>query len=175
MTYHSASQAARAAYDDICEEAGSTVVAEENAALSIGREFLPPFALAVLDKRELTAHEEIEYYEWLTDGVQMAIDENSQAESLPFCACGRRMSECDGSRVGCRTVKSTGAITTLERSRVVGVLDTFASVNPGRSMAACYSIELGWFMAGWRNPPSYHATADEARAAAVAAIERGDV
>lgn len=26
-----------------------------------------------------------------------------EATSLPFCACGRRMSECDGSRAGCRT------------------------------------------------------------------------
>jgi len=26
-------------------------------------------------------------------------------ESLPFCVCGRRLSECDGSRAGCRRVR----------------------------------------------------------------------
>jgi len=78
MSNYHASQAARTAFVEICADAGSTTVAEENAALSIGREFLPPVALIVLDKsRDLTAREEIEYHEWLTAGVQTAIDENA--------------------------------------------------------------------------------------------------
>lgn len=75
--YHIASQAARTAFFEICALAGSTTVAEENAALSIGRDRLPEPALKVLDKQDLTAREECEYYEWLTDGVQTAIDEHS--------------------------------------------------------------------------------------------------
>lgn len=75
--YHTASQAARTAFVEICALAGSTTIAEENAALSIGREHLPEHALKVLDKVDLTAREEREYYEWLTEGVQTAIDEHS--------------------------------------------------------------------------------------------------
>lgn len=78
MTYHNASQAARTAFTEISALAGSTTVAEENAALSIGREFLPAFAIKVLDKVDLTASEEREYYEWLTESVQTAIDENAE-------------------------------------------------------------------------------------------------
>jgi hypothetical protein len=29
--------------------------------------------------------------------------EPTPADAEPFCACGRRVSECDGSRAGCRT------------------------------------------------------------------------
>lgn len=75
--YHNASQVARTAFVEICALAGSTTVAEENAALSIGREHLPEYAIKVLDKQELTAREEREYYEWLTESVQTAIDEHS--------------------------------------------------------------------------------------------------
>lgn len=33
-------------------------------------------------------------------------DMESVATSLPFCACGRRLSECDQTRRGCRKGKS---------------------------------------------------------------------
>lgn len=75
MATHHASQAARTAFVEICALAGSTTVAEENAALSIGRELLPEHAIKVLDKVDLTPREEREYYEWLTAVVQTAIDE----------------------------------------------------------------------------------------------------
>jgi hypothetical protein len=75
--FHISSQQARTDFVEICALAGSSTVAEENAALSIGREFLPEFALKILDKIDLNAKEEIEYYEWLTYGVQVAIDENA--------------------------------------------------------------------------------------------------
>lgn len=76
-TYHLESLAARNGFAEICKLAGSDVVAEENAALSIGREHLPIHALNVLDKRPLNAAEETEYYEWLTEGVQAAMDEQA--------------------------------------------------------------------------------------------------
>ncbi len=80
--YHTVSQVARTAFVEICALAGSTTVAEENAALSIGREHLPEHALKVLDKTDLSAREEREYYEWLTEGVQTAIDENAELAAL---------------------------------------------------------------------------------------------
>lgn len=75
MTNHIASQAARTAFVEICALAGSDTVAQENAALSVGREHLPEHALKVLGKQDLTAREEREYYEWLTENVQTSIDE----------------------------------------------------------------------------------------------------
>ncbi|HEY5021796.1 MAG TPA: hypothetical protein VII30_04825 [Gemmatimonadaceae bacterium] len=48
-----------------CEEFGFNPLTEESALLSIGREFLPPSALAVLDGGEATA----DYYGWLTEQV----------------------------------------------------------------------------------------------------------
>lgn len=52
---------ARAVFVAYCREIGSDEVAEENAILSVGREFLPPCAIAVLDGADGTA----EYFEWL--------------------------------------------------------------------------------------------------------------
>ena len=54
---------ARRAYCDYCLSLGTTAMAEENAALSIGREFLPTCALAVLDDSDAAT---VEYYQWLT-------------------------------------------------------------------------------------------------------------
>jgi hypothetical protein len=51
-------------------------VAYENATLSIGREFLPGFALAVLDGGEDTA----EYWAWLTESAEQAEQEAAAAE-----------------------------------------------------------------------------------------------
>lgn len=31
-----------------------------------------------------------------------AADTTASSDTTPFCACGRRVSECDGSRTGCR-------------------------------------------------------------------------
>ncbi len=63
---------ARAAYAVLCDAIGTDVTAEENAILSIGREFLPPSALAVLDGGPAT----VEYFEFLTSQTEAA-----QAES----------------------------------------------------------------------------------------------
>jgi hypothetical protein len=90
LEYYTSSQQARTAFVEICALAGSDVVAEENAILSIGREFLPEFALKVLDKIDLSAREEIEYYEWLTDSVQAAMDEHANT-----LACGHEWHELD--------------------------------------------------------------------------------
>ena len=51
----------RAAYLALCEECGTDRVAEEQAVLSVGREFLPPEALTVLDGGEPT----LGYWEFL--------------------------------------------------------------------------------------------------------------
>jgi len=68
------------AFSEACHRAGSTKIAEEDAALSIGREFLPAVALIVLDdSRRLTAEELTEYYDWLIAGVETAIRENAES------------------------------------------------------------------------------------------------
>jgi hypothetical protein len=33
---------------------------------------------------------------------EIAVADRRRASAEPFCACGRRVSECDGSRAGCR-------------------------------------------------------------------------
>jgi hypothetical protein len=43
--------------------------------------------------QEYNREDEIERMEWEREMDDMA---------LPFCACGRRWSDCDGSRKGCR-------------------------------------------------------------------------
>lgn len=69
-----------AAFIEACRLAGSTRLAEEDAALSIGREFLPAVALIVLDDtRRLTAEELTEYYDWLIAGVETAERENAES------------------------------------------------------------------------------------------------
>ena len=59
---------ARAAFRATAEECGSDAVSEEQAILSVGREFLPPCALAMLDD----GTESAAYYEWLTEQVEAA-------------------------------------------------------------------------------------------------------
>jgi hypothetical protein len=58
---------AEAEFVKLCRELGTTAVAEETAILRIGREFLPPCALAVLDKSGPATGE---YWEWLTEQTQ---------------------------------------------------------------------------------------------------------
>lgn len=65
---------ARIEFVDFAEECGSTADAEVGALLSIGREFLPPAALAVLDGGSPT----VEYYEWLLDQTKTAQAENDR-------------------------------------------------------------------------------------------------
>jgi hypothetical protein len=62
---------ARAEYAALCRELGTDAVTEENAILSIGHEFLPPCALAVLAESDAAT---VEYYEWLTEQTQAAQD-----------------------------------------------------------------------------------------------------
>ena len=59
---------ARATFRAAAEECGSDAVSEEQAILSVGREFLPPCALAMLDD----GTESAAYYEWLTEQVEKA-------------------------------------------------------------------------------------------------------
>ena len=66
-------ESARTAYAVLCASFGTDVTAEENAILSVGREFLPPCALAVLADRDAAT---VEYYEWLTMQTQQAQDEH---------------------------------------------------------------------------------------------------
>lgn len=60
---------ARNAYRAYCTEIGSDPIAEENAILSIGRDLLPPCAVAVLDDRNADS---VEYYEFLTEQTSEA-------------------------------------------------------------------------------------------------------
>ena len=66
-------EAARREYVTFCANLGTDAVSEENAILSIGRESLPPCAIAVLDDRESAT---VEYYEWLTKQTQTAQDKH---------------------------------------------------------------------------------------------------
>lgn len=74
-------ESARLAYNALCESIGSDPIAEVSAILSIGREFLPPCAIAVLDDRDAAT---VEYYEFLT-----AETEKAQAEHDRDYAAGR--------------------------------------------------------------------------------------
>lgn len=71
---------ARAEFAAICQDCGTDPVTEENAVLSIGREFLPPCALAVLDDRDAAT---VEYYEWLCEQTR-----DAQAEHDAEIAAG---------------------------------------------------------------------------------------
>lgn len=62
----------RKQYDAICRSYGTSAADEESAILSIGREFLPPCAIAVLDGGEPTA----EYWQWMMGQTQTAQDEH---------------------------------------------------------------------------------------------------
>ncbi len=72
MLNMSNTESARLAFITLAEKCGSDAVSEENAILSIGREFLPPCALRVLDHGKYTA----EYWNWLTGQTQQAQDEH---------------------------------------------------------------------------------------------------
>ena len=63
---------ARTEYSELCRTFGTDKIDEENAILSVGREFLPACAIAVLDGGEAT----VEYYEWLTLQTQSAQNEH---------------------------------------------------------------------------------------------------
>lgn len=78
-------EAARQDFFTAARACGSDPIVEENAALNIGREFLPAHALAVLDK---TGEPTIEYWEWLTESVETA-----QAEHDREIAAGHEWSE----------------------------------------------------------------------------------
>jgi hypothetical protein len=66
---------ARAAYVAYCQEIGSDAVSEESAILSIGREFLPRCAQAVLDDRDADS---VEYYEFLMEQTREAQTEHER-------------------------------------------------------------------------------------------------
>lgn len=74
-------ETARLAFIAAARECGSDPIVEENAILNVGREFLPPFAITVLDK---TGEPTAEYWDWLTDSVNEA-----QAEHDREIAAGR--------------------------------------------------------------------------------------
>ena len=63
---------ARPEYATYCAEIGTTVEAEQTALLSIGREFLPPVALAVLDGAEPTD----DFWSWCRSQTEAAQDEH---------------------------------------------------------------------------------------------------
>lgn len=78
---NSKAEIARLAFVAAAKECGSDPIVEENAILSVSREFLPAFAIAVLDE---TAEPTAEYYEWLTAQTLTA-----QAEHDAEIAAGR--------------------------------------------------------------------------------------
>jgi hypothetical protein len=57
---------------------GTDAIAFENQALSIGREFLPPCALAVLDGAEGTS----EYWDWLCEQETDAAEEWAREQAF---------------------------------------------------------------------------------------------
>lgn len=65
----SAVDIARKEYAELCASFGLDAVTEENAILSVGREFLPACALVV---RDHTGPTTVEYYEWLTEQTSTA-------------------------------------------------------------------------------------------------------
>jgi len=84
-------ETARATFYALCSDLGTTPVAEENAILSVGREFLPPCAIAVLNDRDAAT---VEYFEWLSAETQTAQDEHDREidaghewhrEEYPIC------------------------------------------------------------------------------------------
>jgi hypothetical protein len=66
-------ETARQACRATCAEVGTDPVEAENAVLSIGREFLPPHARAVLLDRESAT---VEYWQWLAREVAAGAEEN---------------------------------------------------------------------------------------------------
>lgn len=74
------SRAEQATRESFIEAAGgqAEAIAAENAALSIGREFLPPFALAVLDKESEGSPE---YWAWLIESVEQQ-EAEAEAEAV---------------------------------------------------------------------------------------------
>jgi hypothetical protein len=63
------------AFVNACKAAGTDPIVEENAILSIGREFLPACAIAVLDKTGETSGE---YWAWLTKQTEAAQAEHDR-------------------------------------------------------------------------------------------------
>jgi hypothetical protein len=62
-------ETARAEFASFCAQIGSTDVDEENAILSVGREHLPPCAIAVIEDRDAATEQ---YYEWLLSQTAQA-------------------------------------------------------------------------------------------------------
>lgn len=58
----------RSDFERVACECGSDAVSEENAILQVGREFLPPCAIVVLDGGEATP----EYWEFLISQTEQA-------------------------------------------------------------------------------------------------------
>lgn len=74
-----------------------------DAELGLGEEgFQVPMGCP-LSAREWTAlcAERVRWLIRLWTQLSRPADVEDQALSLPFCACGRRLTECDGSRAGC--------------------------------------------------------------------------
>jgi hypothetical protein len=75
MKTETAIESARLKFVCLCKEVGSDSISEENAILSVGREFLPPCAIAVLDNRNASS---VEYYEWLSSQTMAAQDQHDR-------------------------------------------------------------------------------------------------
>ena len=73
---------AKDAFADACEACGTDPITEEQAILSIGREFLPAYALKVLDGKKLTQSESRSYWSWLSSQVLSAQLEHDQEYAL---------------------------------------------------------------------------------------------
>jgi hypothetical protein len=68
-------ESARHAYAELCRDFGTDPIVEEQAILAIGREHLPPCAVAVLDNPDAVTEE---YYDFLTAQTQAAQDEHDR-------------------------------------------------------------------------------------------------
>ncbi len=85
-------ETAFATFNDYCAEIGTTVEAEKNALLSIGRDLLPECARAVLDGGEPTA----DYWDWCLSQTEKAQQEH-EAET----ASGHEWHDDKGAFVVC--------------------------------------------------------------------------
>jgi len=77
MSNPAQTETARLAFVTYCTDIGSHHVPEEHSILNIGREYLPAFAIAVLDK---TAEPTAEYYDWLRSQSAAAYDSQHRLE-----------------------------------------------------------------------------------------------
>ena len=78
------------------------------AAIAMDGELQPAYGVTVELDGETVAEIE-DGVDTYTDDDNCSAQDDAMGLSLPFCACGRRLTECDGSRAGCSRPNRGGA------------------------------------------------------------------